>query len=181
MEQRLPFVKEMKKQLPDAILVKGGVYENRYTDNHNTYRRALKASGGLPTIMMQDDLILCEGFREKAINEIAQRPGDVIQFFSMRGADLTVGSRYEAGGKFNCNPCVYFPEKMTADLYSYFVENEKRFPYDKYGTDCVVREYLKERKLKYFIVIPNLVDHAVAVSMIDKRRSSKRQSKTFQK
>ena len=35
------------------------------------------------------------------------------------------------------------------------------------------------RKLAYWIHVPSLVQHRVAVSMIDSRRSSKRQSKTF--
>ena len=47
------------------------------------------------------------------------------------------------------------------------------------GTDAMVRDFLKDRKEKYWIHCPSLVDHRQGKSVIDPRRSSKRQSFTF--
>jgi hypothetical protein len=47
------------------------------------------------------------------------------------------------------------------------------------GTDQMVCDFLKSRREKYWLHVPSLVDHRIAVSMIDPRRSSKRQSLTF--
>ena len=45
--------------------------------------------------------------------------------------------------------------------------------------DFLVRDFLKDNKHKYWLVIPNLVQHQEGKSVIDPRRSSKRQSLYF--
>jgi len=45
--------------------------------------------------------------------------------------------------------------------------------------DTMIGDWLKKRKERYWVVVPNLADHQIGKSAIDSRRSSKRVSKTF--
>jgi hypothetical protein len=47
------------------------------------------------------------------------------------------------------------------------------------AVDLFVADYLKSRKLKYWIEIPCLVQHRQVVSVVDSRRSKYRQTSTF--
>ena len=132
---------------------------------------------------MEDDIILCDNFYNKIMKVIAERPHDVIQFYSMRKKDLTVGSRYEYGGNFLCHLCYYLPQGMAKEVYKHSLEFEDSCEYGEHRSpnDLVTRSYFQKHKIKYWLHIPNLVDHKVGKSMIDPRRSSKRQSLTFKK
>jgi hypothetical protein len=148
-------------------------------DDFILFQRSLEEAGTDSCLIMEDDIVLCENFWERACAEIAQRPGDMISFFSMRKEDLTVGSRYVPGKRFLMMQCVYFPPWFCPGLLAW----SRKWDRTGYisGTDCMVADFLGERKLSYFVVVPNLVDHKVAKSLIDPRRSSKRQSLTFAK
>ena len=52
---------------------------------------------------------------------------------------------------------------------------------DPTGYDIMMADFFKMHKVKYWNVVPNLVDHKVMKSRIDPRRSSKRQSFTFER
>ena len=112
--------------------------------------------------------------------EIEKRPDDVIQFFSMRKDDLTIGSRYINGGRFCMNQCFYLPAGMSRDILDY-MDSWGRYAEHPTGYDILMADFFKSRKIKYWNVCPNLVDHAQGKSRIDPRRSSKRQSFTFGK
>ncbi len=43
----------------------------------------------------------------------------------------------------------------------------------------MVADFLKERHMRYYIHVPSLVEHRIGKSLIDPRRSSRRQSLTF--
>jgi hypothetical protein len=74
--------------------------------------------------------------------------------------------------------CFYLPAGYSA-LIADFKQYWSEFDAHPTGVDLMVNDFLRLRKEKYWIHIPNLVDHRVAKSLIDPRRSSKRQSKTF--
>jgi hypothetical protein len=135
-----------------------------------------------PSVFLEDDIILCDNFYNKIIEEINTRPSDLIQFFSMRKDDFIIGSRYIAGSKFLMNQCFYAPLSIIEKIYECYDEFENIRTDNRIGgTDSWVQYALKKHKFKYWNVVPNLVEHKVCVSAIDKRRSSKRQSFTFQK
>lgn len=48
------------------------------------------------------------------------------------------------------------------------------------GLDLMVADWLKGRREKYWIHVPSLVQHRTLPSLIDSRRSTKRQSQTFE-
>ena len=63
----------------------------------DTFNESLRMAGSDPCVHLEDDIILCDHFVDRITNEIMKRPNDVIQFFSMRKDDLTIGSRYING------------------------------------------------------------------------------------
>lgn len=180
MEARKPFVDEMLKQLPNAILIKGGELKDTAKDTILTFQKGLMAAGNDATLQLQDDAELCDNFLTKFYAEVEKRPYDVIQLFSMRKADLTEGSRYDDGGKFLANVAVYFPPGMAKAIleYSYTWRRIKQYPS---ADDFIVRDFLKDNGINYWIVVPNLVNHRETRSLINPKRSSKRRSLTFVK
>lgn len=145
-------------------------------DAMDTFLRAMRLAGEKPTIHMEEDVLLTRDFMTKILTVISEHPNEVIQFFSMRKDDLTVGSRYDRN--YMMNQCFYLPagySRIIADYYNIW-EGKKEHPT---GTDTMISDFLKSRKEKYWLHVPSLVQHRECVSMIDKRRSSKRQSKTF--
>lgn len=165
---------EMKKEIPNLI-----VLVDRKHDAMQNFLNAMNLSGG-PCVHLEDDVILCYGFYDKIRKVIEEHPDDVIQFFSMRKEDLTVGTRYIPGSRFMMNQCFYLPAGLGPKIAEYWRnsprQKEAGAPYD-----LLMADYFKEKKIRYLNWCPNLVDHMVCRSRIDSRRSSKRQSLTFVK
>ena len=173
----------VKSKIPSLLVsydnfLKGGKFPCTAFFNQ---RQAWSMAGSDPCVFLEDDIILCSNFIEKIEAEISKRPNEVIQFFSLRPKDLTLGSRYESGSNFLMHQCYYLPSGMARQLYEYSYEFYDECEDGQYigPTDRVSQKYFKKIKLKYWLHVPSLVDHRVAKSQIDKRRSSKRQSLTF--
>lgn len=138
---------------------------------------ALSLAGEDSAIHMEDDVELTSDFSGKIIRAINRRPNDVIQFFSMRQADIDFGSRYDSN--FIGGLCFYLPKGMSRAILEYKWPGIEKHPS---GLDLMVNDFLKENKIKYYIHVPNLVDHLPIKSAIDPRRgSTNRVSKTFVK
>jgi len=177
--ERLDCIKYLKKHLPNAEFC---LDEKRSAID--TLLRSLVMCGKEPCIFLEEDIILTEDFEKKAEKVIRQRPMNFINFFSMRKADLEIGSRWD--NNFLMAQCYYAPPNHSLQLLSYFGEWRKMITRTESnhsvhtGTDIYIRDFLKSRKEKYWIHCPSLVDHRIMKSAIDSRRSSKRQSFTFQ-
>jgi hypothetical protein len=161
----------LQRHLPDLEWCR-----DRHRDAWETFVRALEMAGRDACVHMEDDVILTQGFRDKVEAEIAARPDRVLQFFSMRGDDKKVGSRFDR--TFIANLCTYYPPDYSRKLAGYAPVWPDRDLHPT-GTDLMVRDWLRARKELYWIVVPNLVDHRVGQSLINPRRSSRRQSLTF--
>ena len=170
---REEYAEYLQQRIPNLITIK-----DVSKDPGGCFSRALKAAGGEPCVHLEDDIILTKGFVDKISMVIASRPEMVCQFFSMRKADLEVGSRVVSGANFLAAVCFYLPADMSRGVYN-FLPNWERWDEHPTGLDLAVADYFKINKIKYYINIPNLVDHRVGKSVIDPRRSSKRVSKTF--
>jgi hypothetical protein len=142
----------------------------------DTFLRGLEMSGDDASIHMEDDVILTRDFVAKVEAAIAARPSEMIQFFSMRKDDLTVGSRYDRA--FMMNQCHYFPPGHCRLLLEY-ARVWPGWATDPTGYDTLMQQWMRSRKERYWIHCPSLVDHRVARSVINPRRSSRRQSLTF--
>ena len=75
-----------------------------------TFLEALRMAGDEPCIHMEEDILLTSNFDEKIESVISENKDIVIQFFSMRKKDLTIGSRLESGRTFCMNQCFYLTE-----------------------------------------------------------------------
>lgn len=142
------------------------------------FLNALDMASNDACIHMEDDAVLAEDFVAKAEATIAEHPKEVIQFFSRRGDDLVVGSRYDR--TFANNVCFYLPEHYSALLAAYW-RNEwsAKNPKHPSGWDLMMNDWLKSRREPYWIRCPSLADHRVSVSVIDPRRAKNRRSKSF--
>ena len=184
-DNRSHFADYVKQRIPNLI-----VSYDTFTDagkfKSTSYRNAQqgwKLAGNNACVQLEDDIILCDNFVKKINKVIDERPNDVIQFFSMRKDDLEVGSRYELGSKFLMHQCYYLPAGMSKEIYDYSIqfENEAEVGQHVSPNDLVTRNYFKNNKIKYWVHIPNLVDHRVSKSIINPKRPTKRQSLTFQR
>lgn len=167
------YAEYISENLSEVIVLK-----DTKRDPMNNFFLALEAAGDDAAVHLEDDAILTEGFQSKVEAVISEMPDTVIQFFSMRKADLEVGSRYENGSSFLAAVCFYLPPKMSKGLRAYFPTWE-RLKEHPTGLDLTIADYLKKTKQRYYIHCPNLADHRVGKSAIDSKRSSKRVSKTF--
>lgn len=175
-KKREPYIEYLRNHLPEDT-----IYCYDKTKNAmDTFLEALKLAKSYPCLHLEDDVILCDNFLDKVSVEIDKRPNEVIQFFSRRKDDILIGSRYCSGGSFMCSVCFYLPMGLSKELLEYY-ESWKVYDSGKNptGTDLFVAWVLRKKKMRYWIVVPNLVDHRVGRSSINPRRSSKRQSRTF--
>lgn len=142
----------------------------------DTFRLACRIAGDGEAVHMEDDVILARGFTDKLMEAIAERRDVPIQFFSMRKADKTIGSRYDRS--FLMGQCFYLPAGMSAKVLEYS-QSWGRIGEHPTGLDTMVGDYLKANRIRHWIHVPSLVQHRQCESMIDRRRSKFRQSQTF--
>jgi len=144
------------------------------------YFNVLRAAGTGAYIHLEDDILLTTNFEAKIKKVIAEHRSEVINFFSRRGDDLTIGSRHVSGGSYNYNCCVYFPKGYAAAILKYsdtwWPANKQKNPT---GLDTIIADFLKQNKLGYWNQVPSLVQHRDGVSAINPRRPNLRISKTF--
>jgi hypothetical protein len=163
----------LKKYLPEAEF-----FFDTTNNAMDTFLGAMVSAGDDPCVHMEEDIYLTVDFRNKLEVLISERPMDVIQFFSMRKADIEIGSRYDSGRTFMMNQCFYLPAGYSRMVHDYYPEWPQR-KIHKTGYDILIADFLKGRKEKYFIHVPSLVQHRRNVSIINSKRPNCRQSKTF--
>ena len=168
-------ISALKEAIPDLIATTKG-------DNAmEGFIYALDLAEGDSCVHMEDDIILADGFKKKVREIISMYPNDVIQFFSMRKDDLTTGTRWIPGRRFCMGQCFYLPAGMSEGIRAYYDAGWKRISEHPTGLDLMVADYLGDNRLRYLNIVPNLVDHQQVKSLIDPRRSTKRQSYTFRR
>jgi hypothetical protein len=173
MPERSDEIAYLSAELPQAVWC-----IDKTCNAMDTFLDAMRLAGEQPAVHMEEDIVLTRNFQQKLDAAIAERPNDVIQFFSMRKADLTIGSRYDPGSRFMMNQCFYFPAGISKQVLEYAPLWERRREHPT-GTDIMIADYLRNHKMQYWIHVPSLVQHKQLVSLIDSRRSKKRQSLTF--
>lgn len=169
------YASHVQEQLPEVEVCfddRGGAMQ--------CFLKSLEMAGDDAVVNMEDDIVLASNFKVRVEAEVANRPNDVIQFFSMRKKDLTIGSRWDAGKSYLMAQCTYFPPKMSKGILA-FARKYENINHKSHPLDSMVADYLHAVKRRYWIHCPSLVDHRVGKSMIDPRRAStNRQSFTFE-
>jgi hypothetical protein len=176
---RQPYINYVARRIPSAEWC---IDQNRTRDGTNyehsalrNYCEALRRAGDDAVVHMEEDVLLCGNFEQRLNEEIGKRPDNVIQFFSMRKDDKSVGSRWDKN--FIMALCYYLPagySKKLLDFHDRWVLGGH-----EYANDIMVRDWLDSRREPYWICVPNLVQHRIGKSEINSRRSSKRLSLTF--
>lgn len=150
-------------------------------DPFETWMRMLGQAGDDPVICLEDDVRVADDWRERIETVIAEHEHDVIQTFSLRGADARLGSRYMAGSTYLMNQCHYLPRGAAADLREFaqqwYAEHRDTHPT---GMDTCVSRWLVARRQRYWLEVPSLVQHEPWDSQIKASRARTRQSPTFQ-
>lgn len=165
-------IDHLKAQIPNLIVIQNE------ESGMAAFVEAMLEAGDEAALHLEDDIILCPDFVNKVEEIVSKHEDDVIQFFSMRKDDLTIGTRYIPGYRFMMNQCFYLPSGMSKALAEYKT-TWKRIEEHPTGYDILMADYFKERGIRYLNIVPNLVDHVECKSIINPRRSSKRQSFTF--
>ena len=163
----------VESHIPNLI-----VLNDKDKDPMGNFMKALEAAGDEAAVHLEDDVILTKNFVKKAGQVISENPARVIQFFSMRKDDLSIGTRIDKGRNFIAALCFYLPPKMSKGLRSYF-PNWERIDEHPTGLDLTIADFLKKTRQDYLVYCPNLADHRIGKSAIDSRRRSDRVSKTF--
>lgn len=170
--EREPYVREILKQLPDAIVY----YDDEYHDAMKSYLYVCEnIVGDEPCVLLEDDIILTSNFKEKIEGVISQYPEILINFFSL--SKKHTKPYFRAGREYCSSLCEYFPEgfgKRVVDAYKTWPLKEK----EPTAYDYLVR-YAWGYSMPTLVWCPSLVQHRKCKSVINPRRSTKRQSVTF--
>jgi len=172
-KDRKEYIEYLERNLPEAEFV-----FDETKNAMDTFLKALFVAGDSPCVHMEEDIMVTRNFLDKLRKAIVERPNRVIQFFSMRKADIEIGSRYDYGRNFLMNQCFYLPRGYSKLILDYYDLWERKLEHPT-GCDIVVADFLKNKKEKYWIHVPSLVQHRQCKSLINPRRSAFRQSVTF--
>lgn len=171
-EERKPFVEEILKQIPDAV-----VYYDKDGDAMKSYLHVCEnIIAGRPAVLLEDDIILTSNFKEKIESVIAMYPDMLINFFSL--SKKNIKPHLKKGREYCMNQCEYFPEGFSlkiTEAYKHWPLKEK----EPTAYDFLVG-YAWGNNNQYLVWCPSLVQHREVKSVINPRRSSKRQSVTFE-
>jgi hypothetical protein len=171
--------KYLNERIPDAILYTDPRFHTDLSGQVKStlaFLDALELSNDEPCIHMESDILLTSDWREKIEAEIKQGPDMIIQFFSMRKADITIGSRFDS--TFSMNQCFYLPKGYGSAIYEYWISWPRKQE-NPGGYDIMMTDFLRSRKEQYWISIPSLVQHRIATSLANPKRSKFRLAKTF--
>lgn len=131
-------------------------------------------------LYLEDDAILCKDFLKKVEKTLDELGRDkIVQFFSLK---KTIEKTTLMNGSTYCgNVCLFIPNKIRKEFIDYYFEwkDSKVAIENPTAMDYLVRDYLKKTKQKYYLIVPNLVQHQIGKSVINPRRSSKRVSRYF--
>lgn len=176
LQERVKRTKQLRDQI-GAIVV--------WDQTHNamdTFRLMLErivADGDPACIILEDDIILCENWRERVEEVIAQRPHQICQFFSMEKEESArrLGSRECLGSGFIANLCVYLPAGYASQILAHSYPYVEANPTMATANDFVIRDLLKRRKENYWLEVPNLVQHEERwKSSVNPKRTARRRS-----
>ena len=169
--ERKPFVDEILKQIPEAI-----VY---WDDDRNAREAFVNCCKDIvkdqPCIMLEDDIILTSNFKEKIEKVVNECPDIMISFFSLSKKQTTTCLR--KGRELCSSLCIYFPKGLAKKIVDFYPTWDGKQKYIS-AIDYLIGDAYGRGK-SYMLYCPSLVQHRDCKSAINSRRSSKRQSITF--
>lgn len=150
-----------------------------WDSDHSPYRTFLavhRIMGNGPSILLEDDVLLVDNWRDRIEEVIAQHPDDLARFFT---PEEQQGTEWIAGEHFAWNQCVYYPAGMSEDFLAYVGDSYTDF-HENYH-DLLFARFLHVRRRKFLSYVPSLVQHLPVESSVLSHRRKNRQSPTFVK
>lgn len=172
--QKMPSrsIDNILEQVPDVI-----ISEHPEVTPNEAFIKSLEHSGHEDHIHLEDDVLLCSQFRNKVVGAVNKFPGKMISFFTLRKIVMLMPNM--PGGNFCMAQCIYIPGWMSKQLCEYYPLWQEQNPNDRDGMDLFVADFLHSKRKSYVLWFPCLVQHKVGKSVIDPKRSSKRQTENF--
>lgn len=131
-------------------------------------------------LYIQDDMLLCKNFTEKAEEVISKYPYAVIVFSNFTHDTFT--RHVKTQGWYSAKEggwllCTYIPCGIKNAFLSWYKSENWKRRYAQWAQRWIDRQYddvlfsrfLMENNLDVFVVIPNLAGHPKNESVIDKR------------
>lgn len=173
--QAVPWLPQRTKRAVEVARETGGtIVWDSQRSAFETFKDVLRAIGDGSAVLLEDDVRLATGWREKVEAVIAEHPDEVINFFSIRPVPAGFYEAQTYGG----NVCCYFPAGDAASLLGWFSDRDSPFLRDYH--DLSVGRWLAKQGRGYWQASPSLVQHEPWVSVVLPHRSRKRQSATFE-
>jgi hypothetical protein len=140
-----------------------------------TWRKVMETIGEQAAIVLEDDVTLVEGWRDKIEVVVADHPESLIQFFTLGDR---AESGWESGSTFMMNQCYYLPKGMASALleYSDTWTPERHKSGSGWDYDYLMADWLADNRMRYWRSLPSLVQHEAWTSAIDPRRRRNRQA-----
>jgi hypothetical protein len=171
--ERARWLPELQAQIPELEVV-----PDLTRNPVDTFMRLLMEIGSDAAVHIEDDVQLTGDFLSKIEAAIAERPAVLQQFFSLRKSDTELGSRWMPGRSYCMLQCTYLPPGYAEAIYDYYPLWPGR-KIHRSSCDLLIAGLLAERRERYWLYVPSLVQHRRVRSVIDPRRSSARQSVSF--
>lgn len=122
-------------------------------------------------LVLQDDVMVCDQFVERAMEVASHMPDTAIAFFTDWGSKSSYAARLGALAGFRWIPvmddfvptqALLLPRHIATELGSWF--NDHLEPLMEQGhsalpEDVLVHRFLKQRKVRELVYLPNLVEH----------------------
>lgn len=148
-------------------------------DAWDTWVRSLAEAGESAAVFLEDDAELGKNWQERIEKVISSHPDDVIQFFSLARPGKA-GLEHRPASSYLGNVCYYLPAGAAMNLTGFARSWHTEHPEHPTGCDLCIRGWLSSLGVGYLLHTPSLVQHRAWRSVIDRRRSTGRQSKSFQ-
>lgn len=117
------------------------------------YIDALMQVDKFNVVLMEDDLVLCDNFKQEIEQVIAQYPRTIINFFTAPNTYFTT----HLSVIFDYNQCTYFPQGLTKLLAKEMIKRYNPKHCRSYG--ALLNTVLHDLGLYHLIYRPFLVQH----------------------
>ena len=123
-----------------------------------SFIKQLKIISEYDSVLLEDDLILCDNFKNVIEDIINKYPNMIINFYSKHFKETTKTNIIYS------NQCTYYPKHMSLNIANVM---QKYLPYPNY--DGLETKALKELNIYIIEYKPNIVIHKNGYSLITKR------------
>lgn len=148
-------VRALTAQLPEAAVIEDagrGVWDTarRAWLRRGTRRNGWPLDHTTHHLVLQDDVTLCDGFLDRALDVIAQRPFVPLSLFTSNCRGLTAQA-------------LVLPVAMISSWLAWCEENDARLPAHD---DVRLRAWMKSQGLAMSFARPSLVQHGAFESLL---------------